>query len=501
VLGFMAMVVGMFMAILDIQIVAASLPEIQAGLGATPDEGSWIQTSYLIAEVVMIPLSGTLSRLWSTRVLFVASALGFTVASGFCAMAPDLNSMIVLRAIQGFVGGAMIPTVFATSFILFRGHRRVRMSVLVGLVATLAPTIGPTLGGMLTEALSWHWLFLINLPIGLVIASVVWNGMDIDAPDPTVAQGFDFLGLGLMAVMLGGLEYVLEEGPRQDWFSDPTLVVLGVLAVVAGAGFFLRMFTAPKPIVDLRAYADPNFAIGCVFSFTMGVGLYGSIYVIPQFLSRVRFYNSLQIGETMFVTGAAMLVGGPIAGRLARFIDLRKLLAFGLTLFGVALYLTGKLTSEAAFWELFLPQALRGLAMNFIMLPINQIALGTLPPSRVKNAAGLYNLMRNFGGAVGLAVINTILGHRFALHRLHLIEGLTWDNQVAVDRLARMAERQAAHGGDGTQQALHRLLDMVERQAWTLAFNDVLLLIGLGFALVLPLTLVLARPRIEGAPG
>jgi DHA2 family multidrug resistance protein len=499
VAGFMAMVVGMFMAILDIQIVSASLAEIQAGLSATADEASWVQTSYLIAEVVMIPLSGTLSRMWSTRVLFTASALGFAAASALCATATSLSEMMVFRAIQGFVGGAMIPTVFATSFLLFHGHRRVRMSVLIGLVATMAPTIGPTLGGWMTAKLSWHWLFLINVPIGAVVATVVWRTMDIDRPDPTVARSFDFLGLGLLAAFLGSMEYVLEEGPRQDWFSDHTLRLLGVIAVLTGIGFFARVLIGRAPIVDLGAFRDRNFAVGASMSFVMGVGLYGSVYVLPQFLARVRDYNSLEIGETLFVTGVFMLMGGPTAGRMARHADLRLMQVLGLMLFGTAIWLTGQLNSQSAFADLFLPQALRGFATSFVFLPTNQIALGTLPPSRVKNAAGLYNLMRNLGGAVGLAVINSVLADRFALHRLRLVENLRFDTPAALERLRMLGERYGAHGGDATGQALRQLERMVHRQAWTLAFNDVLMLMALAIVAAAPLVLLLDRPRLEPA--
>src|SRR3954463_9622326 len=209
IVGFICMVFGMFMAILDIQIVSSSLSEIQAGLAASADEISWVQTSYLIAEIVMIPLSGTLSRLLSTRVLFTASAAAFTVMSCACAFASGMGQMVVFRALQGFLGGAMIPTVFATSFMLFPGTRRAGVSVLIGLVATLAPTIGPTLGGYLTQAFSWHWLFLINVFPGIIVVLAVWNLVDVDKGDRSLIRDFDWFGLLFMAVFLGSLEYVM----------------------------------------------------------------------------------------------------------------------------------------------------------------------------------------------------------------------------------------------------------------------------------------------------
>ncbi len=241
--GFMSMVLGMFMAILDIQIVSASLAEIQSGLSASADEASWVQTSYLIAEIVMIPLSGWMSRLLSTRILFTISAAGFALFSALCAIATTLPEMILFRAAQGFIGGAMIPTVFATTYLLFPPSRRAHVSVLIGLTATLAPTVGPTVGGWLTQTFSWHWLFLINVPIGAAIALLVWNLLDIDKPNWALRNSFDWRGLGYLAAFLGTLEYVMEEGPRWDWLQDETVRNLSFICVISGVRYFHRMLT------------------------------------------------------------------------------------------------------------------------------------------------------------------------------------------------------------------------------------------------------------------
>jgi DHA2 family multidrug resistance protein len=495
-IGFMSMVVGMFMAILDIQIVSASISEIQAGLSASPDEASWVQTSYLIAEIVMIPLSGWLSRLMSTRVLFVISAGGFTLFSLLCATATSLPAMVAWRAMQGFIGGAMIPTVFATSFLLFPGARRVQISVLIGLTATLAPTIGPTLGGWLTETMSWHWLFLINVPVGLAIAISVWFNLDIDKPNWSLRHSFDFAGLGTMAAFLGSLEYVLEEGQRDDWFSDASIRWFSLVAAISGLLFFWRMLTRHDPLVELRAFRDRNFLAGAMFGFVLGIGLYGSVYVIPLFLGRVRGYNSLEIGETMFVTGLTMFASAPISGRLARVLDLRAMLAFGLVSFGVSVWWLAHMNSQYAFWEMLGPQSLRGFSMMFIMLPVNQLALGTLPPHQVKNASGLYNLMRNLGGAVGLALINTIAARRLALHTLHLDEAVTWSRPGAMQYVNTMTQAMTpSMGANASLGALRQIANMVTREALTLTYNDVLLLMSLCFFLVAPVTVVLQKPR------
>ena len=496
--GFFAMVLGMFMAVLDIQIVSASIADIQAGLAASPDEASWVQTSYLIAEIVMIPLSGFLSRLLSTRVLFTISALGFTVFSLTCAFANSLEVMIFSRALQGFLGGAMIPTVFASSFLLFPGPARVRATVLIGLTATLAPTLGPTLGGMITDALSWHWLFLLNVPVGIFIAVSVWLCIDIDEPDHSLFRRFDWWGLGLMALFLGSLEYVLEEGARWQWLQDETVASFAVVATLSGIGFFWRAFAAEQPIVDLRSFADRNFAIGSLFAFILGMALYGSVYLVPLFLGRVRGYDSLQIGETMFVTGAAMFCCAPIVGALSRKVDLRILVAFGLMVTGVAMYLTGQFTAQSALPELWLPLLLRGVGMMFVMVPVTTIALGTLPPVRIKNASGLFNLMRNLGGAFGLALINTLVTDRGAAHRLHLAEGLGWARNEAVAALTNMQNAFAdkiVNGAPSDLVALRRLSLLVTREANVLAYNDTLFVMAVFFFVAAPLVFLLRPPR------
>ena len=500
--GFMAMVVGMFMAILDIQIVSASLGEIQAGLSASADEVSWVQTSYLVAEIVMIPLSGWLSRLLSTRILFVGSAIGFTVFSLACSYATSLGEMIFCRAMQGFIGGAMIPTVFATAFLMFPPLQRAKVSVLIGLTATLAPTIGPTLGGWLTNTFSWHWLFLINVPFGIAVAAAVWTWLRLDRPNFALRHGFDWIGLILMALFLGDLEYVLEEGNRWDWFEDDTIVATSIICGVSCVLFFWRMLTRPDPLVDLRTFRNANFAVGSLFSFVLGIGLYGSVYLIPLFLGQVRGYDSLQIGETMFVTGIGMFAAAPIVGNLIKILDMRLIIAAGLAMTGTAIWWTGHLTIQSAFWELLGPQILRGFAMMFIMIPSNNVALGRLPPAMLKNASGLYNLMRNTGGAVGLAAINTVVTNRLAVNGAALREQVTWSRPAAANAIDGLTARMAGINPDlGGVMALKKISLLVRQQALTLTYNDVLLLMALAFFLAVPMTLLLAKPSLQGAPG
>ncbi|WP_375463501.1 DHA2 family efflux MFS transporter permease subunit [uncultured Methylobacterium sp.] len=499
--AFICMVFGMFMAILDIQIVSASLNEIQAGLSASGDEIPWVQTSYLIAEVISIPLSGTLSRVLSTRWMFVISAGGFTAMSVMCATSSSINEMIVWRALQGFIGGGMIPTVFASAFTIFPPSKRGIVSPMIGLVATLAPTIGPTVGGYLTDLLSWHWLFLINVVPGIFVTVSTWVLVDFDKPNLDLFKSFDWFGLAFMGGMLGSLEYVLEEGPNHDWMQDEAVAACAVVGAVSGIGFFWRVFTARQPIVDLRAFSDRNFATGCVGSFVLGIGLYGLTYLYPVYLARVRGYSALQIGETMFVSGLCMFATAPIAGRLSGKVDPRILMAMGFAGFAAGTWIVTGLTKDWDFWELLWPQVLRGCSLMLCMIPINNIALGTLPPARMKNASGLYNLTRNLGGAVGLALINTLMNDRWDLHLARLHERFTWANAVALERLDAMRRQFEPFGSDAERMALKAMGNTVRTQGLVMSFEDVFLVLTGLFLLMALATPLIRRPGAVAGGG
>jgi DHA2 family multidrug resistance protein len=474
-LGFLAMVLGMFIAVLDIQVVTSSLAELQGALSASADEISWVQTSYLIAEIIVIPLSGILTRWLSTRILFVVSCAGFALASVLCALAWDLHSMIAFRALQGLLGAAMIPTVFSVPYRLFPRHQQEKSLIVIGLTATLAPTLGPVIGGWITETLSWRWIFLVNLPVSAVVIAAVWSWIDIDRPDFSVRKGFDLPGLLLMALTLGSLQYALEEGPRWDWLEHGATRVALLAIVICGALFLRRVLIYSRPVVDVRAFADRNFATGCVLSFVFGIGVYVPVYVLPLFLSQVRGYNALQIGTTMAVLGAFQFLSAPLAAALSRVIDLRMMLALGLALFCAGLGMNGFMNAEAAFGELFWPQAVRGLALMLCFLPINTLALATLPPERLANASGLYNLTRNLGGAIGIAGVNTIFESRYDLHVARIGESMR--GEVMPPELD-----------------IRLLADVAGREGAVMAYNDLFLTLALVFALVVAL-MPLIRPH------
>ena len=467
-IGFYAMLVGLFMAILDIQIVASSLGEIGAGLSTTIEETAWIQASYLTAEVIIIPLTAWLTRALSTRTLFTVSIGLFTLTSLLCGLAWNIESMIVFRVLQGLSGGSLIPLAFSTIYMIFPPERRAAMIVILALVANVAPTIGPTFGGWLTQLLSWQWLFYINLLPGALVTFVAWKTIDFDRPNYALLRQIDFLGVILIAMFLGPLVFVLEEGPREDWFASSTITVVAIISVVSGVLMVWRELSAAHPVVDIRAFLDRNFLIGCILSFALGIAIYGSIYLLPVILSTVRGFNSLQIGIMMIVIGAFQFISGPIAGQLEKRMDGRLMMALGLSMYGAAFWLYSNMTAESGFAQLFWPQMFHGMAIVISFLPITALALGTLSPTEVQNASGLYNLMRNLGGAIGLAAINTIIGERFDLHRARLAETITTARIPVSEAVAAAGEV-----GPEALTGLNALVQLVEREARVMTFNDV----------------------------
>jgi DHA2 family multidrug resistance protein len=406
--GFAMMCTGMFMAILDVQVVATSLPTIQSALAIAPDQMSWVQTAYLIAEVVAIPLTGFLTRTLTMRWLFVLAVAFFTAASVGCAASGSFAALIAWRVLQGFSGGTLIPAVFSAVFLLFPERRQGLATTFAGVLAVLAPSVGPVVGGWITETYSWRWLFLINVTPGVVSAVLAGALLPRARMRLEEARTLDIVSLILLAIALAVLEIALKEAPTRGWGSG-LVVGLLVLSALSGVGFVRRTLGAARPIVDLDAFADRRFTIGCVLSFALGIGLFGSVYLIPVFLAFVRDHNALEIGEIMLVTGVAQLLTAPIAVALEQRLDPRLLTGAGFGLFAVGLGLSALQTPQTDFDAMFWPQVIRGLAIMFCLLPPTRLALGHLDASRVPDASGLFNLMRNLGGAIGLALIDTVI--------------------------------------------------------------------------------------------
>lgn len=503
IVPFAIMCVGMFIALLDIQIVASSLQEIGGGLSAAQDQISWLQTAYLIAEIIMIPLSGWLTRLFSTRRLFAGSALGFTCASMLCGLAWNIDSMIVFRALQGMLGASMIPTVFTSSFHYFPGPKRVYAAAVIGTIASVAPTLGPVIGGWITDTLDWHWLFYVNLVPGLLVTIGVALLVDIDKADLSLLGDADYPGIALMAVALGTLEYVLEEGARWNWFSDETIRICAIISAVTGLLFVARSLTYEHPVVDLHALRDRNFLIGCILSFVTGIGIFSTIYLEPLFLGYVRGFSAWQTGVAIFSTGVASLVGVPIYIALARKFDGRWLMMFGLTCFGLAMWSFSFITHDWGGDQLLVPQILRGFPQVFAVAPSVTLGLGSLPAARLKYASGLFNMMRNLGGAVGIAVCGAVLNDRTNQHFLAIATNLTPANG-AMDRLiAATSTRLATLLGSasaGHVAALAQLRALAYREASTMAYADAFRAVMLAFVIATPLVLLMRKVSAPATP-
>ncbi|WP_296600182.1 DHA2 family efflux MFS transporter permease subunit [Phenylobacterium sp.] len=499
---FAIMAFGQFMALLDIQIVAASLNSIQAGLNAGPDEIAWVQTAYLMAEIVMIPLAAFLSQALSTRWLFTLSAGLFTLSSLMCGLAWDINSMIAFRAIQGFTGGAMVPLVFATGFAMFEGPKRAAVPAILGMVSTLAPTLGPSVGGLITEYYDWRWLFFMNIVPGIAVTVLFPLLGKVDEGKPDMLRRIDWLHVASLAVFLGGLQYVLEEGPRHEWFNDEAVVTAAWFSFVGAAVFFERTFFSTMPVVKLTPFKRPTFVMACVLNLVIGFGLYAATYLTPVYLGRVREFSSLQIGTTVFVTGIAMTITAPIAARLSTKVDGRYVIAVGFAMFACSLWMFSHVTSDWGFWELFWPQVMRGLAMLLCIVPAVGMALNGVPPEQLRYASGLFNLMRNLGGAIGIAVVNTWLIDFTREHasRLSAAMGETPDKALgAMQGLGQMAAQWTPDGARALQMAQGVMGRIVGREAATLAFADTYMLMALLFAAAL-LIVPFAKPApVDGA--
>jgi DHA2 family multidrug resistance protein len=475
ILPFAVMCVGMFIALLDIQIVASSLQDIGGGLSAAQDQISWVQTAYLIAEIIVIPLSGWLTRVFSTRWLFTASAVGFTISSMLCGLAWNIDSMIVFRALQGMLGASMIPTVFTSSFHYFTGTKRVYAAAVIGTIASVAPTLGPVIGGYITDALNWHWLFYINLFPGILVSVLVALLVKIDEPDIKLLRQADYLGIALMAIGLGTLEYFLEEGTRWNWFSDSTITACAWISAIAITAFIVRSLLVANPVVDFRALGDRNFALGCFLSFVTGIGIFSTIYLTPLFLGYVRGFSAWQTGTAIFSTGVASLLGVPVYITLAKKFDLRWIMMAGLAMFGLAMWSFSFITSEWGSAQLLVPQLIRGFPQVFCVAPAVTLGLGSLPPARLKYASGLFNMMRNLGGAVGIAVCSAMLNSRTNFHFTALASHLTATNTPMQNWLQSMTSRLSLELGSplaGHAAALKELWNLTYAQAATLAYSD-----------------------------
>ena len=488
----MSVMLGAFMAVLDIQITNSSLKDIQGALSATLEEGSWISTSYLVAEIIMIPLTAWLVQLLSARRLAVWVSLGFLASSLLCSMAWNLESMILFRALQGFTGGALIPLAFTLTLIKLPEHHRAKGMAMFAMTATFAPSIGPTLGGWLTENWGWEYIFYINIPPGLVMIAGLLYGLEKKAAHWELLKSTDYAGIVSLGLGLGCLQVFLEEGHRKDWLESSLIVSLGTVALLSLILFVILQFSRAHPLINLRILGNRNFGLSSIASLGMGVGLYGSIYLLPLYLAQIQGYNALQIGEVIMWMGIPQLFLIPLVPQLMKVISPKLLCALGFCLFGVASFCSGVLNPDFAGPQFNQIQVIRAIGQPMIMVTISLIATAYIQPQDAGSASSLFNILRNLGGAIGIALLATLLDARTKVYFDYLREALVPSNPLVAERLAQLAERL---GSDNA--ALGKLSEITHQQALIMAYNDAFHFVGIGLAVSM-LAVLLTRKLPQG---
>ncbi|HEY9642318.1 MAG TPA: DHA2 family efflux MFS transporter permease subunit [Coleofasciculaceae cyanobacterium] len=503
-IGLMGTMLGAFMAVLDIQITNSSLKDIQAALGATLEEGSWISTAYLVAEIVVIPLTGWLSMVFSTKRYLLVNAALFTFFSICCAWAWDLNSMIVFRALQGFTGGVLIPMSF--SYIL-RNLPPAKQPIglaMFAVTATFAPSIGPTLGGWLTENYGWEYVFYLNVIPGALLISAVWYALKLEPMQLNLLKQGDWGGIVAMAIGLGSFQVVLEEGSRKDWFESSLIVKLSVLAAIFLTIFFWIELTRKRPFIELKLLIRRNFGLATIVNVALGIGLYGSVYILPLYLAQVQGYNAMQIGEVIMWAGLPQLFLVPFVPKLMQRIDIRVLIGVGVSLFAVSCFMNSHMTSLTAIDQLRWSQLVRAMGQPLIMVPLSSIATTGIPPNLAGSASGLFNMMRNLGGSFGIAVLATMLKNREQFHSNRLGESVSLYNPATQQRLDDLTQFFVNKGVDLTtakNQAIASLDNVIRREAFVMAFNDCFYFIGVALLLSGIAVICFQKAKGSGAAG
>lgn len=495
-------VLGAFMAVLNIQVVNASLADIQGALGASLDEGSWISTAYLIAEIIVIPLTGWLSMVFGFKRYLLANVVMFVAFMIACAFAWNLQAMIAFRALGGFFGGALIPVAFTIILTKLPPSKQMIGFALFGLTATQAPSVGPTLGGWLSDNYGWQYIFYIQIIPGTLMFLMLARGLDNEPMQLGSLRKGDWLGIGLMAVGLAALELMLEEGNREDWFESEFIVRSAWIAAIFLALFVALQLARKEPLVNLRLFADRNFALGSAINTILGIGLFGSVFLVPRYLAQIQAFSPFQIGEAMMWLGLPQLLVVPIVLRLSSRLDSRILIGIGCLVFAASCFMNIHMTADSAFDQMKWSNIVRGLGMPFIMQPVSGVAMASISRSQAGSASGLFNVVRNLGGAVGIAMVGEVLALREHFHSNLISEHLSALDPFTQDRVATLVRQFLALGADpdlAQMRAIAAIDGVARRESFILAFSDCFYLMGAAFLLAVVLVCLLRR--IEPGAG
>jgi MFS transporter, DHA2 family, multidrug resistance protein len=489
-----------FMEIMDISIANVALPHIAGALSSSQNESTWVLTSYLVTNAIVMPISGWLANTFGRKRLFLFCIGGFTVASLLCGFAPNLATLIALRAVQGATGGGLQPIGQAILSDSFPEEKRGMASAIYGIAAVVAPTVGPTLGGWLTDSYSWRWIFLINVPVGVALILLVQALIKERGPERrTRPLSVDWLGFGFVGLSLGCLQIVLDRGQDDDWFGSALITALVIVSAVAFVLLIWRELRHPHPMVDLQLLGRADFAVNFVLMLMLGFMLFGSTYLIPAYAQGLMGYRAIDAGMVLSPGGLATIALLPLVGRLVNKVDLRILTAIGLIIGGASLLVMTNLYLDVSFRTLMWLRVLQATALPFLFVPINAMAFRGIPPEKTNNASALINLARNFGGSIGIAFASTLLTRRAQFHQSRIVENLQDLSPAYPDYAHQLGSLLG-----GTPDAPATLADVYQQavqQATLLSYLDDFKILGLIFLLLLPLLLLVRPGKGGGAPA
>ncbi|MGZ5200760.1 MAG: DHA2 family efflux MFS transporter permease subunit [Telluria sp.] len=495
---------GAFMAVLDIQITNSSLKDILGALSATQEEGSWISTAYLCAEIVVIPMTALFTRAFGARRYLIGTTCLFLLFSTLCGAAWNLQSMIVFRMLQGFTGGALIPMAMTLVMTRLPANKRAVGLAIFGLTATLAPAMGPTLGGYLTDIYGWPSIFYINwVPGVLLIAGMVW-GMDPEPTDTGSLLKADWLGIAMMAIGLGSLTIFLEEGNSKDWFDSQFIVTFAALALFGVLAWVALSFSRPNAFVNLELYGKRNFLVATALSAVIGMGLYGSSFLLPLYLGQIAGYTPMQIGEVIAWMGFPQLLVMPVAAALSSRVDNRIMCTFGLLLFGGSCVMNGFMDASTGYDQLIVTQVIRAIGQPFVMLTLSNFAMQGVQPKDMSSASSLFNMTRNLGGSIGIALLATALTNREHFHSARLGESVSNYALPTQQRLDQLTQAFISNGIDpagAADKALRVVDNLVRRESYVMAYNDGFLLVGLVLIGSIAAVWLADKVKSPGGPG
>ncbi|OKH43729.1 EmrB/QacA family drug resistance transporter [Calothrix sp. HK-06] len=501
-IGVYSTLLGAFMAVLDIQITNASLNDITGALGASLDEGAWISTAYLVAEIVVIPLTGWLSQVFSVRLYLLVNAALFICFSIVCAFATSLPQMIVFRAGQGFTGGVLIPMAFSVILMTLPPAKQPVGMALFGLSATLAPSLGPTVGGWLTDSYSWQYIFYLNVLPGLLLIAGVWYALPQRPTQLHLLKKGDWFGIVTMAIGLASLEFFLEEGNRKDWLGSEEIQKAALTTAIFLPIFIIIQLVNKNALLNLRLLVRRNFLIAIITTMGLGLGLYGSTFILPLYLAQIQGYNAMQIGETIMWAGMPQLFITPFVPKLMKHFDLRLLVAVGFVLFGLSCFMNVSMSQDTGVIQLIPAQIVRALGQPLVMTPLSSFATSGIEPKQIGSASSIYNMARNLGGSFGIAALGTLQSMRERFHSNRLVDAVSLSNPITRDRIDQLTQMFLQHTSDPVQaqnQAYAAIGNIVRREANIMAFNDCFFF--MGCALFASALLVLLFKKVKPVAG